>query len=174
MLKECFLNYIEVDWKESVARYPVMMEETRRRWRGPLETLTVTENWSDGSKPSMVEMVCFMESFAGSETPLEITEVSRGSIRFNMFAITENPRSKPDLCVETKSSETPPPSTPEIRQLTVKACETGRRFLAASRWREKREGEGGGWEGWRGLTDRSENRERMKARAAEAAMNFEI
>lgn len=98
--------------------YPVMTEETRRRWRGRLETLMVTENWSDGIKPSIVEMVCFMESLAESETPLEITELSKGSIRRSMFAITENPRSRPDFRVETKSSETPPPSTPDIRQLT--------------------------------------------------------
>lgn len=118
--------------------YPVMMEETRRRWRGRLETLIVTENWSDGSKPSMVEMVCFMESLAASEMPLEITEVSNGSIRLSMLAITENPRSKPDFRVETKSSETPPPSTPDIRQLKMGAEEERRRFLVARRWRENR------------------------------------
>jgi hypothetical protein len=66
-------------------------------------------------------MVCFMESLAESETALDITEVSKGSIRFSMFAMTENPRSSPEFRVDetTKSSETPPPSTPEIKQLTV-------------------------------------------------------
>lgn len=121
--------------------YPVMMEETRRRWRGRLETLMVTENWSDGSKPSMVEMVCFMESLAESETPLEITELSKGSIRRSMFAITENPRSRPDFRVETKSSETPPPSTPDIRQLTADAGEVRRRLWW---WREQIKGGLGG------------------------------
>lgn len=66
----------------------------------------------------MVEIVCFIESFADSETPLEITEVSRGSILFSIFAMTENPLSRVDLRVETNSSETPPPSTPEIRHVT--------------------------------------------------------
>lgn len=150
--------------------YPVMIEETRRRRRGCLETLTVTENCSDGSKPSIVEMVCFMESLAGSEIPLEITEVSKGSIRLSIFAITENPRSKPDCRVETKSSETPPPSTPDIRQLTRKAEEARRRFLDGRRCREKREE--GGELGSRGLSERSVKRERTRARAAEAAMNL--
>lgn len=63
-------------------------------------------------------MVCFIESLAESDTPLEMTEVSSGSIRLSMLAITENSRLNPDFLVETKSSETPPPSTPEIRQLT--------------------------------------------------------
>ena len=67
----------------------------------------------------MVEMVCFIESLAESETPLEITELSRGSIRLSILAITVNPRSKVDFRVETNSSETPPPSTPDIKQLTT-------------------------------------------------------
>ena len=68
-----------------------------------------TEKLSDGRRPNIVEMVCFIESLAESETPLEITELSRGSIFFNMLAITENPRSNVDFLVETMSSETPPP-----------------------------------------------------------------
>lgn len=99
----------------------------------------------------MVEMVCFIESLAQSETPLEITDVSRGSIRLSILAITKKPRSKSDLLVETNSSETPPPSTPEMRQLTVAAdlakrrrCREGRRGRAR-RWRES--GAGGGWGG---------------------------
>lgn len=71
-----------------------------------------------------------MESLAESETPLEITEVSNGSIFFNMLAMTENSRSnETDLRVDTNSSETPPPSTPDIRQLTI-ATGPGR-FLEA-------------------------------------------
>ena len=67
-----------------------------------------------------MEMVCFMESLAESETALDTTEVSKGSIFFNMLAMTENPRSSFEFRVEMmKSSETPPPSTPEIRQLTA-------------------------------------------------------
>lgn len=153
-----------------------MIEDTRRRLRGFLETLTVTVNWSDGSNPSIVEIVSFIESLAESETPLEITDVSRGSIRLSMLAITEKPRSKLDLRVETNSSETPPPSTPEIRQQTVAGdfakrcrCEEGRR-----RYREidgSEGGGGGGWGGWRGLRDRSVKRERTKARAV-AAMKW--
>lgn len=68
-------------------------------------------------------MVCFMESLAESETPLEMREASSGSIRFSILAMTENSRLNPDFLVETKSSETPPPSTPEIRQLTTKEAE---------------------------------------------------
>lgn len=67
-------------------------------------------------------MVCFIESFAASETPWEMTDTSRGSIRLSMLAITENSRLNPDFLVDTKSSETPPPSTPEIRQLTTAAA----------------------------------------------------
>lgn len=151
-----------------------MIEDTRRRSRGPLETFTVTENWSDGSNPSIVEIVCFMESFAESETPLEITTVSRGSIRLSILAITENPRSKLDLRVETNSSETPPPSTPEIRQETL-AGDLAKRCLCkegVKRWcRENSAGGGaggGGCGGWRGLRDRSVKRERTKARAVAA------
>ncbi|KAF4390691.1 hypothetical protein G4B88_015581 [Cannabis sativa] len=91
-----------------------------------------------------------MESLAESETPLEITEVSRGSIRLSILAITEKPRSKVDLRVETNSSETPPPSTPEMREQTLttgdddlakrRRCKEGRK-----RCREKEEsGDGGG------------------------------
>lgn len=76
-------------------------------------------------------MVCLMESLAESETPLEITDVSRGSIRLSMFAMTVNPRSKVDFLVETKSSDTPPPSTPETRQVTTDADEAKRRRLRA-------------------------------------------
>lgn len=67
-------------------------------------------------------MVCFIESFAASETPWEMTDTSRGSIRLSMLAITENSRLNPDFLVDTKSSETPPPSTPENRQLTTAAA----------------------------------------------------
>lgn len=97
-----------------------MMEDMRRLWRGSLETLTVTENWSEGRSPSIVDIVCFMESLAESETPLDMREVSRGSICLSMVATTENSLwKKPAFLVETKSSETPPPSTPETRQLTT-------------------------------------------------------
>lgn len=64
-------------------------------------------------------MVCFIESLAESDTPLDMAEASSGSILLSMLAITENSRLNPDFLVETKSSETPPPSTPEIRQLTA-------------------------------------------------------
>lgn len=117
-------------------------------------------------------MVCFIESLAESETPLEMTELSRGSIRFSILAITENPRSKPDLRVDTNSSETPPPSTPEMRHRIEAAEQAKRRRWArnegsngrARRWREI----GGGGGCWRGLKDRSVMRERVKARAAAA------
>lgn len=57
-----------------------------------------------------------MESFADSETPLDISEVSRGSIRFNMVAMTANSLENSDLRV----SESPPPPTPETRQPTIR------------------------------------------------------
>lgn len=53
----------------------------------------------------MVEIVCFMESLAASETPFEMTELSRGSMRRSMLAMTVKPRSKVDFRVETTSSE---------------------------------------------------------------------
>lgn len=154
----------------------MIIEDTRRRSSGCLETLIVTENWSDGSKPSIVEMVCFIESLAKSETPLEITVVSRGSIRLSMLAITENSLSKPVFCVETKSSETPPPSTPETRQLTTVEVEEGRVFFTAvwgsnCRPRSWREIDEGGR--WRGLRDRSVTRERKKALALAAIKESE-
>lgn len=79
-----------------------------------------------------MEMVCFMESLAESETPLEMTELSRGSTLFSMLAITENPRSKDDLRVETNSSETPP-----LRQQLTEAEEASERRLdtVGSWWR---------------------------------------
>lgn len=49
------------------------------------------------------------------------------------ITITENLRLKLDFRVETKSSETPPPSAPDIRQLTRKAEEVRRRFLDGRR-----------------------------------------
>ena len=73
----------------------------------------------DESKPSIAEMVCFIESLVESETPLEMTKTSSGSIHLSILAIMENLRLNPDFLVETKSSETPPPATPEIRQLTA-------------------------------------------------------
>ncbi|KAJ4826446.1 hypothetical protein Tsubulata_013638 [Turnera subulata] len=129
------------------------------------------------SKPSIVEMVCFMESLAESDTPWDITELSSGSIRFSMFAITENSQSS--FRVETESF--PPPL---LRQRTV-------RFLAAEEescwwwcWRTRpwRESRGGGAtiadRGWWGLGDRSATREREKARAeaagAAAAMRINM
>lgn len=154
--------------------YPVMIEETRRECRGCLESLTVMENWSDGSRPSILEMVCFMESLADSEIPLEITELSSGSILLSIFAITRNPRSKFDFRVETKSSlETPPPL---LRQLTVAEYEAERRpRLVGQRmtswwwWWLRENGARGRW---RGLNDAPVlvlvlvvMRERVKARA---------
>lgn len=119
-------------------------------------------------------MVCFMESLADSEIPLEITELSSGSILLSIFAITRNPRSKFDFRVETKSSlETPPPL---LRQLTVAEYEAERRpRLVGQRmtswwWWWLREN-GARWR-WRGLNDASVlvlvlvvMRERVKARA---------
>lgn len=62
--------------------------------------------------------------------------------------MTENPRSNPDFLVETKSSETPPPSTPDTRQQRsaggrlFKAAEAGSSGRAR-RWREN--GGRGAW-----------------------------
>ena len=112
----------------------------------------------------MVEMVCFMESLAESETPLEMTELSRGSIRRSMLAMTVKPRSKVDLRVETRSSEEKKPSTPpETRQRVVRR-----------RRRRNMGGEGSvGFGGWRGLwSERSVRRERKKGRD-ETAMEEE-
>lgn len=123
-----------------------MMEEIRRCSSGRFETLIVTENCSEGSKPSIAEMVRFIESLAAADTPLEMTEESSGSMRLSMLEITENSRSKPDFRVETNSSATPPPSTPEIRQLkTVGEAERFLVVVAGSngrrrRWRERKGG----------------------------------
>lgn len=130
------------------------MEETSKRWRGNLESKIVTENWSEGNKPSIVEIVCFIESLAESETPLEITELSRGWIRRSMLAITVKPLSKVEFCVETTSS----PSTwqEEVRR-------KGRR-----RRRKVKSGCGcGGWfefDELNGWSDKSVTLERMKGR----------
>lgn len=90
-----------------------------------------------------------------------------------MFAITENPRSNFNFRVETKSSETPPPSTPETRQLTVVAPDElvnrRRRTPRCGDEKEGNDGGGGGWGGRRGLIEKSVTRDRKKARA-EAAM----
>lgn len=87
--------------------------------------------------------------------------------------MTMNPRSKVDFRVDTKSSDTPPPSTPEIKQLTTEADEAKRRRLTArdKEGRSKRD-EGGGFVGWKGLCERSVKRERKKA-FAETAMEEE-
>lgn len=107
-------------------------------------------------------MVCFIESLAESETPLEITELSSGSIRFSMFAITLNPRSMLDFRVDTNSSETPPPL---LRQLTVAETAEERRKMKLCR--ENGVGVGVVCSA-EGFGDRSVTRERMKARAAAA------
>lgn len=60
-----------------------------------------------------------MESLAESETPLEISEVSRGSMRFNMVAMTANSLENSDFLV----SESPPPPTPDMRQPTTRRRE---------------------------------------------------
>lgn len=111
-----------------------------------------------------MEIVCFIESLAESETPLEMTEVSRGSIRLSMLAITKKPRSKLDFRVDTKSSETPPPL---LRQLTVTAAadETEGGGRAKRLWRENGVVEG---DEVRCFNDKSVMRERVKARAAAA------
>lgn len=112
----------------------------------------------------MAEIVCFIESRAESETPLEMTELSSGSIRLSMLAMTEKPRSSEDLRVETKSSETPPP-----RQLTVAAEEEAGapRRGATDKRRRGRSGSGGG-----GccFVERSARRRRTKEARAEVAM----
>lgn len=97
--------------------------------------------------------------------------MSRGSIRFSMLAMTEKPRSNPDFRVETNSSETPPPSTPDMRHLTAgdELVAKRRRRKEGSRGRTRRWREIGGG-GWQGLRERSVRRDRMKARAV-AAMN---
>ena len=59
----------------------------------------MTAKWSEGSNPSMVEM----ESLAADDMPFEMAELSRGSMRRRMAAITVKPWSK--LRVETASSE---------------------------------------------------------------------
>lgn len=127
--------------------YPVMMEETSNRWSGWIERLTVTEKWSEGNKPSIVEIVCFIESLAAVETPIEITELSRGLIRRSMLAMTVKPLSKLELRVETTSS-------PSTWQDMIKR-----------RWRERRRKKREG--SWLGLgrcgqSDVLVRRERMK------------
>lgn len=126
-----------------------MIEETSNRWRGWISKLTVTSKWSEGNKPSIVEIVCFIESLEASETPLEITELSRGLIRRSILDITVKPRLNVDLRVETTSS----PSTwwQEV------AKRKGRRW--GGRRRKKREGRGWWRDGWDGLLVM---RERMK------------
>lgn len=81
----------------------------------------------------MVEMVCFIESLAESETPFEITDVSRGSMFLSILAITEKPRSRLAFWVETNSSETPPP----LRQHTATAEDGRDRRLATAAARKR-------------------------------------
>ena len=71
----------------------------------------------------MVEMVCFMESLAAGDTPLEMAELSRGSMRRSMAAITVKPRSK--LRVETASSERQEGRKPPRRRVRGRRTEGG-------------------------------------------------
>lgn len=104
-----------------------------------------------------------MESLAESETPLEIIELSNGSILFNIFAMTENSRPKSDFLVNTNSSGTPPPSTPEIKQLiTAGNC----RFLAEIDGSKRRMS----GDGKLGLSDKSVAPEIVKSLAVAVAM----
>lgn len=108
-----------------------------------------------------------MESLAESETPFEMTELSSGSILFNILAMTENSRPKPDFLVETNSSETPPPSTPETRQLIAERLFGD----AGSKGRMRRWWENGCCGGRKvGLSDKSAARERTALAAAEPAI----
>lgn len=99
---------------------------------------------------------------------MEISEVSRGSIRFNMVAITANSRENSDFLV----SERPPPPTPETRQPTMRRREMEKLVVDAAAVVGGRRGRGrerkGRWwwwlreGGWRGL------KERIKALVVEA------
>ncbi|KAH1233927.1 hypothetical protein GmHk_09G026253 [Glycine max] len=100
------------------------MEEKRRQWRGCLETVTMTAKWSEGSNPSMVEMVYFMESLAAGDMPFEMAELSRGSMRRRMAAITVKPWSK--LRMETASSERQEGMKPPRRCVRGRRTEGGR------------------------------------------------
>lgn len=60
--------------------YPVIIEETSNLKRGSQKASTRTPNWSEGSKPNMLEIVLFIASIVFGGTSFWIRDTSKGSI----------------------------------------------------------------------------------------------